>query len=47
VTIDLFEATKTIGQTLTKNLKELLDFYGLSKKIIAHVNNEGENLNFL
>jgi hypothetical protein len=42
VTIGLFEATETIGQTLAKNLKELLDSYGLSKKIIAYVNKEGE-----
>jgi hypothetical protein len=37
----------TIGQTLVKNLKELLDFYGLSKKIIAYVKNGGTNLNFM
>jgi hypothetical protein len=43
VTIGLFEATKS--QTLVKNLKKLLDSSGLSKKIIAYVNNEGENLN--
>jgi hypothetical protein len=45
VTIGLFEATETIGQTLAKNFKELLDSYELSKKIIAYVNNKGENLN--
>jgi hypothetical protein len=43
VTISLFEVTKS--QTLVKILKKLLDSYGLSKKIIAYVNNEGENLN--
>jgi hypothetical protein len=45
VTIGLFEAIETIGQTLAKNLKELFDSYGLSKKIIAYVTNEGEKLN--
>jgi hypothetical protein len=45
VTIGLFETTKTISQALTRNLKELLDFYGLSKKIIAYVKDEGTNLN--
>jgi hypothetical protein len=28
-------------------LKELLDFYGLSKKIIAYVKDGGTNLNFM
>jgi hypothetical protein len=37
VTIDLFEATKTIGQTLAKNFKKLLNSYGLKKKIIVYV----------
>ncbi len=43
VTIGLFEVTKTIGQTLTRNLTKLLDKYGLRKKIIAYVKNEGSN----
>jgi hypothetical protein len=42
VTINPFETTKIIGQTLTRNLKELLDSYGLSKKIITYVKNEGQ-----
>jgi hypothetical protein len=45
VTIDLFEATKTIGQALAKNLKELSNSYGLRKKIITYVKDEGANLN--
>jgi hypothetical protein len=45
VTIGLFEAIKTIGQALARNLKDFLDFYGLSKKIIAYVKYEGVNFN--
>jgi hypothetical protein len=41
VTIILFEATEIIGQALARNLSELLDFYGLRKKIIAYVKYEG------
>jgi hypothetical protein len=40
VTINPFVATKIIDQTLTRNLKELLDSYGLSKKIITYVKDE-------
>ncbi len=47
VTFGLFEATKTIGQTLIKNLIKLLDAYGLRNKIIAYVKDEGSNLNTL
>jgi hypothetical protein len=47
VTIGLFETTKTISQGLTRNLKKLLDSYGLSKKIIAYVKDEGKNLNYM
>jgi len=45
VTIGLFEVTKTIGQTLARSLTKLLDKYGLRKKIIVYVKNEGSNLN--
>jgi hypothetical protein len=45
VTINLFEATKMIDQTLTRNLSELLDFYGLKKKIIVSVKDERANVN--
>jgi hypothetical protein len=45
VTINLFGATKTIGQALAKSLTELLDKYGLRKKNIAYVKDEGSNLN--
>jgi hypothetical protein len=40
VTINLFEAC----QALTINLKKLLDSYGLRKKIIVYVKDEGANL---
>jgi hypothetical protein len=43
VTTNLFETTKTISQALIRNLKELLDSYGLNKKIIAYVEDEGTN----
>jgi len=42
VTIGLFEATNTIGQALARSLIELLDKYGLRKKIITYVKNEGQ-----
>jgi hypothetical protein len=45
VTIGLFEATETIGQALAKSLIELLDKYGLRKKIIIYVKDEGFNFN--
>ncbi len=37
--------TKTIGQTLARSLTKLLDKYGLRKKIIVYVKNEGSNFN--
>jgi hypothetical protein len=45
VTIGLFEATKTIGQALAKSLTKLLDKYGLRKKMIVFVEDEGSNFN--
>jgi hypothetical protein len=45
VTIGLFEAIETLKQTLAKSLTKLLDKYGLRKKIIAYVKDEGSNLN--
>jgi hypothetical protein len=36
---------ETIGQTLVRSLRKLLDKYGLRKKIIAYVKDEGPNLN--
>jgi len=45
VIIGLFEAIKTIGQTLAKSLIELLDNYGLRKNIIVYVKDEGSNFN--
>jgi hypothetical protein len=47
VIISLFEATEIIGQALARNLSELLDSYGLRKKIIAYIKYEGANLNSL
>ncbi len=31
ITISLFEVSKTLGQTLTKNLQDLSEYYGLTK----------------
>ncbi len=45
MTIGLFEVTKTIGQTLALNLNNLLDSFGIGKKIVAFVKDEGANLN--
>ncbi len=45
VIIGLFEITKTTGQTLVINLNEHLDSYGLKKKIIAYLKDEGAILN--
>jgi 5'-3' exonuclease len=45
VTIDLlFEGIEIIGQTLARSLIELLNKYGLKKKIIVYVKDEGSNL---
>jgi hypothetical protein len=44
-TIGLFKVIETIGQTLVRSLTKLLDKYGLRKKIIAYVKDEGSNLN--
>jgi len=45
VTIRLFEATKITRQTMVMNLSNFLYSFGLEKKIIAFVKNEGTNLN--
>jgi hypothetical protein len=45
VIIGLFETIETSGQALAKSLIELLDKYGLRKKIIAFVKDEGSKLN--
>jgi hypothetical protein len=45
--MSLFETTKTTSQALARNLKKLLDSYGLKKKIIAYVKDERANLNFM
>jgi hypothetical protein len=41
----LFEVTRIIGQTSARSLLKLLDKYGLRKKIIAYVKDEGSNFN--
>jgi hypothetical protein len=43
--IGLLEAIETTSQTLIRNLRKLMDSYGLSKKIIVYVKDEGANLN--
>jgi hypothetical protein len=45
VIIGLFETIETTRQALAKKLTKLLDKYGLRKKIIAYVKDEGSNLN--
>jgi hypothetical protein len=45
--IGFFEATKTTCQALSRNLRKLLDSYGLRNKIIIYVKDEGVNLNFM
>jgi hypothetical protein len=47
VIIGLFEATKTTRQALVKSLTQLLDKYGLRKKIIVYAKNEGSNINVM
>jgi hypothetical protein len=41
VNIDLFEAIETTNQTLIRSLTKLLNKYGLKKKVIAYVKDEG------
>jgi hypothetical protein len=45
LTIGLYEAIEITSQALVINLKELLDSYRFSKKIIVYVKDEGANLN--
>jgi hypothetical protein len=45
VTIGLFEVTKIARQALVRSLTNLLNKYGLNKKIIVYVKDEGFNLN--
>ncbi len=47
ITFGLFKATNISGQTLTINLTELLDIYGLRRKIVVYVEDEGSNLNIM
>ncbi len=44
ITIGLFEAYETLKQTLIRILYDLLEQYGLTKKILAYVQNEGANM---
>jgi hypothetical protein len=41
VTIGLFEMIETTSQALTKSLTNLLDKYGLMKKNIVYVKDDG------
>jgi hypothetical protein len=45
VTIGLFEVIEKRRQALAKSLIKLLDKYGLRKKIITYIKDEGSNLN--
>jgi hypothetical protein len=47
LTINLFEAIKILRQALAKSLKKMLDKYGLRKKNIGYVKDEGSNFNSL
>jgi len=44
ITIGLFDGVQTLGQALIKKLQDLLEKYGLKKKIVAYVKDEGFNL---
>jgi len=44
VTIGLFEVIDITGVTMAPKLKELLDWFSLTQKIVAYVKNEGSNL---
>jgi hypothetical protein len=43
----LFEATNISGQTLARNLIEILNTYELKKKIVVYVKDEGFNFNIM
>ncbi len=45
MTIGLFEAIEMTRQALAKSLTKLLDKYGLKKKNIVYVKDEGNNFN--
>jgi hypothetical protein len=45
ITVGLCETSKRSGQTLARNLQDLLKRYGLTKKILVLVKYEGANLN--
>jgi hypothetical protein len=44
MTIGLFETIKIMNQALATNLTKLFNQYGLRKKIITYVKDEGSNL---
>jgi hypothetical protein len=44
VIIGLFEANDTIGQRLAKELKAMLEKFGLTSKVLCYVKDEGANL---
>jgi hypothetical protein len=45
IVIGLFEASKTLRQTLARNVQNFFEQYGLTKTILAYVKDEGVNLN--
>jgi len=47
VTIGMFEMIKTTNQALATNLTKLLNQYGLRKKNITYVKDEGSNLTIM
>jgi hypothetical protein len=44
VTIGLFEANNTNDVAVAMNLKQILNKFGLTQKIMAYVKDEGSNL---
>jgi hypothetical protein len=47
ITFGLFEAKDNSGQTLAKNLIELLDSYALKRKFITYIKDEGSNMKIM
>jgi glutathionylspermidine synthase len=45
ITIGLFETSKTLCQTLAKDLQNLLEQHGLTKKTFLYVKDEVSNMN--
>jgi hypothetical protein len=45
ITIGLFETFETLGQTLVRNVQDLIKLYGTQKNILGYVKDEGSYLN--